>query len=115
MARYEIVIHAAVDVDCLGPEQAAAVLKGCLLSGVDPAAEVRGVAVWCPHDGTKPTPLPGPHAEQLADFFAGVKWCADMSEAAFRQEVERILADAFPGGVPIAAGAPDGNTGETAG
>ena len=114
MARYDIVIHASVDVDCLAPEQAAAIVKGCLLSGVDPAAEVRGLAVWCPHDGTKPTPLPGPHAEQLADFFAGVKWCAAMSEAAFRQEVERILAGTSLEGVPIQAAVPDGGERETA-
>ena len=93
MARYDIVIHASVDVDSFGPEQVGETLKGCLLSGVDPEAVVRGIAVWCPHDGTKATPLPDPHLEQLRDFFAGVKWCAEMSEAAFRAEVEKILAD----------------------
>ena len=87
-----MVIHASIEVESLTPEQAAERVKGCVASSIDPNAEVRGLAVWSPHDGTKATPLPVPHEEQLADFFRGVKWCAEMSEAQFRREVERILA-----------------------
>lgn len=93
MPRYEMVIHASIEVDSLTPEQAAEWVKGCVASSIDQNAQVRGLAVWRPHDGTKATPLPVPHEEQLADFFRGVKWCAEMSEAQFRREVERILSE----------------------
>ena len=99
MPRYDIVVHVSVDLDGTTPEQAAAVFTRGLLAGVDPQAAVRGLALWRPHDGAAATPLPAPLPDQLADFFAGVQWSAAMAEAAFRLEVEQIMADAFPNGV----------------
>jgi hypothetical protein len=96
VARYDIVVHASVELEGATPEEAAVALTRCLRAGVDAEAVVRGLAVWRAHDGIRATPLPGPHPDQLADFFEGVKWSAAMAEAAFRQEVERILAGAFP-------------------
>ena len=98
MPRYDIVIHVSVELDGATPEQAAADFTRGLLAGVDPRAEVLGLALWRPHDGTTATPLPAPLPDQLADFFAGVQWSAAMAEAAFRLEVEQIMAEAFPDG-----------------
>jgi hypothetical protein len=112
--RYEMVIHASIEVDSLTPEQAAERVKGCVAQNIDPNAEVRGLAVWSPHDGTKATPLPVPHEEQLADFFRGVKWCAEMSEAEFRREVERILAESTLNEAPVQAALAAAGEGEAA-
>ena len=111
MPRYDIVIHASVELDGATPEQAGAVFTRCLLDGVDPTTVVRGLAVWQPRDGETSTPLPAPLPDQLADFFAGVRWRAAAAEDAFRLEVEQILAGAFPDGVE--AGAPVDARGET--
>lgn len=99
MPRYDIVVHASVDLDGPTPEQAAAIFTRCLLDSVDPTAAVRGLAVWRAHDGTTATPLPPPLPDQLADFFAGVQWSATVAEDAFRLEVEQIMTEAFPDGV----------------
>ena len=98
MPRYDIVVHASVDLDSATPEQAAAVFARCLRDSVDPTALVRGLAVWRPYDGETPTPLPPPLPDQLADFFAGVRWSAAAAENVFRLEVERIMAAAYPDG-----------------
>lgn len=103
MPRYDVVVHASVDLDGATPEQAATDFTRCLLTGVDPQTVVRGLAVWRPHDGRTATPLPAPLPEQLADFFAGVRWSAAVAEAAFRLEVEQIMAAAFPDAVEAGA------------
>jgi hypothetical protein len=105
MPLYDIVVHASVDLDGATPEQAAAVFVRCLCDGVDSNAEVRGLAIWRPHDGEIATPLPPPLPDQLADFFAGVRWRAAAAEDAFRLEVEQIMAAAFSEGATAGASA----------
>lgn len=103
MPRYDLVVHVSVDLDGATPEQAAAVFTRGLLAGVDPRAVMHGLALWRPHDGATATPLPAPLPDQLADFFAGVQWNAAVAEAAFRLEVEQIMAIAFPDGTEAGA------------
>jgi hypothetical protein len=105
MPRYDIVVHASIELDSATPEQAGAVFARCLRDGVDPTAVVRGMAVWRPDDGETATPLPPPLPDQLADFFAGVRWSAAAAENTFRLEVERIMAAAFPDGAEAPADA----------
>ena len=93
MPRYDIVVHVSAELDAATPEQAAALFVHCLRTGVDAEAAVRGLALWRPHDGASATPLPAPLPEQLADFFGGVEWRAEIAEAAFRLEVEQLFGD----------------------